>query len=317
MRWLDRLLLLCTVIVVGASVAPLAARLHWLLELTTHFRVQYLVAAIVLLVLVAWRRQWTACAALVAAGAISAAAVLPYLPLGFGPKAEAATDAPALKVLSVNVSFRQFSARRLLEIIREASPDVLVVEELTPHAETVLAGLDTEFPYTQKFPAEGAYGIGLWSRLPIESSATIALGRVPAIEARLQGPGGPFTVIGVHLRAPVTARRAAARNQELNELAARIRATSGPVIVAGDFNATPYTPYFQQWLEDSGLTDSRRGRTPSISWPTMLPLVGIPIDHVAVNDGFTVLSHRRLPNFESDHYGILVELLPAARAEQL
>jgi endonuclease/exonuclease/phosphatase (EEP) superfamily protein YafD len=314
MRWLDRLLVMATIVVVAAHLLPLAARLHWMLELTTHFRVQYLGVTIALLVLVALRRRWGACAALVAAGAVSAAAVLPYLPLGVAAKAVAA-DAARLTVLSVNVSYRQFAARTLLQTIRDAKPDVLVVQELTPHAETVLAGLDAEFPYNQKFPAEGAYGIGLWSRLPIESSATFALGRVPAIEARLRGVDGTFTVIGVHLRAPMTARRAAARNQELGELAARIRATDGPLIVAGDFNATPYTPYFQEWLEQSGLTDSRRGRTLSTSWPTMMPLAGIPIDHVAVNDGFTVISHQRLPNFDSDHYGILVELVPNGHAE--
>jgi endonuclease/exonuclease/phosphatase (EEP) superfamily protein YafD len=46
----------------------------------------------------------------------------------------------------------------------------------------------------------------------------------------------------------------------------------------------------------------------------MLRWLGIPIDHVAVNDGFTILSHRRLPNFESDHFGALVEV--ALRQEQ-
>ena len=51
-----------------------------------------------------------------------------------------------------------------------------------------------------------------------------------------------------------------------------------------------------------------------LSWPTTLPWFGIPIDHVAVNTGFDILSHRRLPNFESDHYGVLVEL--ALRAER-
>jgi endonuclease/exonuclease/phosphatase (EEP) superfamily protein YafD len=39
-----------------------------------------------------------------------------------------------------------------------------------------------------------------------------------------------------------------------------------------------------------------------------LPWLGIPIDHVAVNDAFTILSHRQLPNFDSDHFGVLVEL---------
>jgi endonuclease/exonuclease/phosphatase (EEP) superfamily protein YafD len=40
----------------------------------------------------------------------------------------------------------------------------------------------------------------------------------------------------------------------------------------------------------------------------MLRWAGIPIDHVAMNDGFTILSHHRLPNFESDHFGALVEV---------
>jgi endonuclease/exonuclease/phosphatase (EEP) superfamily protein YafD len=307
MRWLDRLLLFAVVLVAGVSVAPLGAKLSWMLELTTHFRVQYLAATAVLLVLVALRRRWLPAAVLVAAGAVSAAPVLPYLRPPLAPEPARAEVAP-LNVLSVNVSYRQFSARRLLEIIREANPAVLVVQELTPHAERVLAELDTAFPHNRKFPAPGPAGIGLWSRYELESGATIAIGRRPAIEARVRGPSGSFTVIGVHLSAPVTRRRAAARNQELAALASRIAAIEGPIVVAGDFNVTPYSPYFAEWLEGTGLTDSRRGRTLSVSWPTTLPAVGIPIDHVAVNDRFAILSHHRLPNFESDHYGLLVEL---------
>ena len=307
MRWLDRLLVFCVALVVVLNLVPLTARLYWTLELTTHFRVQYLVVTAVVLAFAALRREWLAVAILVAAGAVSAAPVLPYLPRG--PEAAASSGAAApLKVLTVNVSYRQFQQRRLLEILREAHPDIVVVQELTPHAERVLASLDTELPYFRKFPADGQYGIGLWSRHELESSETIALGRLPAIEAQVRGPSGSFTVIGVHLSAPVTRRRAAARNQQLVELAARSAAVAGPLIVAGDFNTTPYSPYFADWLEAAHLIDSRRGRTLSPSWPTMLRLAAIPIDHVAVNDGFTILSHRRLPNFESDHFGALVEV---------
>ena len=307
MRWLDRLVVFCVALVVALNLVPLGARLFWTLELTTHFRVQYLALTALMLAVAALRRQWVAVAALVAAGAVSAAPVLPYVPRAWGSTAAAAPGAP-LEVLTVNVSYRPFLPRRLLEIVREAGPDVVVVQELTPHAERVLASLDTEFPHFRKFPADGAYGIGLWSRHELEASETIALGRLPAIQARVRGPSGSFTIIGVHLSAPVTRRRAAARNQQLIELAARSAAVDGPLIVAGDFNTTPYSPYFADWLEAARLTDSRRGRTLSPSWPTMLRLVGIPIDHVAVNDGFTILSHRRLPNFESDHFGALVEV---------
>jgi endonuclease/exonuclease/phosphatase (EEP) superfamily protein YafD len=314
MRWLDRLFVFCVTLVVALNLVPLGARLFWALELTTHFRVHYLALTALMLAVAALRRHWHAVAVLAAAGAVSAVSVFPYLPRALGPEAAAVGSSGPLKVVTVNVSYRQFLARRLLEIVREADPDIVVVQELTPHAERVLADLDTAFPHFRKFPADRQYGIGLWSRYEIESGATIALGRLPAIEARVLGPSGSFTVIGVHLSAPVTRRRATARNQQLNELAARSAAVGGPLIVAGDFNTTPYSPYFAEWLDAARLTDSRRGRTLSPSWPTMLQWLGIPIDHVAVNDGFTILSHRQLPNFESDHFGALVEV--ALRPEQ-
>ena len=307
MRWLDRLLVFCAAVVVIVNVLPLGARLFWILELTTHFRVQYVLVTVAVLALAALRRRWGLVAVLALVGAISAAPVLPYVPRSFGAEAVAVPGA-ALKVLTVNVSYRQFKERQLLEIVREANPDIVVVQELTPHAERVLADLDTAFPYVRKFPADRQYGIGLWSRYELESGGTIALGRLPAIEARVRGPSGTFTVIGVHLSAPMTPRRAAARNQQLTELAARAAAVQEPLIVAGDFNTTPYSPYFADFLQAAGVTDSRRGRTISTSWPTMLRWAGIPIDHVAVNDGFSILSHRRLPDFESDHFGALVEV---------
>ena len=80
MRWLDRLLGLCTAVVILANLLPLGARWLWTLELTAHFRVQYLAATAGLLVLVALRRRWVACAALLATGTVSAAAVWPYVP---------------------------------------------------------------------------------------------------------------------------------------------------------------------------------------------------------------------------------------------
>jgi endonuclease/exonuclease/phosphatase (EEP) superfamily protein YafD len=288
MRWLDRLLVFLAAIAVVANVLPLGARLSWTLELTTHFRIQYLAVTAALLVLALMRRRWGWCAVLAAAGAVSAAPVLPYLPLAPVAPAAVAAGAAPIKVLTVNVSFRPFSPRRFLEIVREAQPDVVVLQELTPHAENVLAELDKAFPHYRKFPADGAYGIGVWSRHELESGETFAL--------------------GVHLSAPTSPRRAAARTQELIELATRSANIEDPLVVAGDFNVTPYSPYFVQWLEQGALTDSRRGRTLSVSWPTTLPWAGIPIDHVAVNKGFTILSHRRLPNFESDHYAVLVEL---------
>ena len=308
MRWLDRLLVLLTTVVVVVSVLPLGARWWWVLDLTTHFRLQYLLSTVVLLVLALPRRLWRASAALIAAGAISLTPVLPYVPSQNGTANAAAPGATAFTLASVNVSYRQFSPRRLLDSLASAAPDVVLIVEFTPHAAEVLAVLDERYAYSYKLPAEGPYGIAVWSRYELEAPTTFLLGRVPAIEARVHTQGGAFTFLGVHLSAPTTPRRAAQRNDELALLAAHRLGIAGPVVVAGDFNVTPYSPFYADWLTASGLTDTRRGRTLSVSWPTMLPIAGIPIDHVAVNGDFDILRHRRLPNFDSDHYGVLADL---------
>jgi endonuclease/exonuclease/phosphatase (EEP) superfamily protein YafD len=110
------------------------------------------------------------------------------------------------------------------------------------------------------------------------------------------------------LSAPTSARRAAQRNREL-ELLAEHRATiDGPLVVAGDFNVTPYSPFYADWLAQTRLRDTRYHRTFGATWPTYLPFLGIPIDHIAVSPEFQTIAHRRLPNFDSDHYGILAEI---------
>ena len=86
MRWLDRLLVLCAAVVVIVNVVPLGARLFWMLELTTHFRVQYVLVTVVVLALAALRRRWGLAAVLAAAGAISIAPVVPYVPGPSAPK---------------------------------------------------------------------------------------------------------------------------------------------------------------------------------------------------------------------------------------
>ncbi len=305
MRWFDRLLIFLTALVVTASLLPLGARLWWVLDLTTHFRLQYLALIAPLLALTAARRLWRPAVALLCAGAFTLVPVLPYVPQ---PAEPVAIGPPPMTIAAINVSFRQFSPRRLLQIIADASPDVLLLVEFTPHAAEVLKKLDDSYAYQLKLPAEGPYGIALYSRFELASAAPFSLGSVPAVQALVRGPNGAFTFVGVHLSAPTSPRRATQRTGELKLLAEHRATIAGPLVVAGDFNLTPYSPYYQDWIASSGLTDTRRHRTLSVSWPAVLPILGIPIDHVAVSKDFDILAHKRLDNFDSDHYGILAAL---------
>jgi endonuclease/exonuclease/phosphatase (EEP) superfamily protein YafD len=88
-----------------------------------------------------------------------------------------------------------------------------------------------------------------------------------------------------------------------------------PVIVAGDFNQTPWTPWHRAFRERSGLVDAA-----GTSWPeaTRRPFGGLPwsllatpIDRVLVRPGIGVTGFHVGPQFGSDHNPVTADLVMA------
>jgi len=307
-RLLDRLVSYGSAAAILASLMPLAARHDWAFDLATHFRLQYIAVDALLVLACALQRKPVRCLALVCCAALSAWPVLPYVGVVPTAVAGAPPSGPPIALLSANVLFKNHSATRLLEIVHDASPDVVLLVEYTPEWADMVGELRAAYPHHFEQPRSDPYGIALFSRYELDDVASFALGDTTAVEASVRTPRGPLAFIGVHLRAPTTPSLQAMRNRQLDELAARVARVNGPLAVMGDFNITPYSPYFQDWLARTGLTDTRRGRTPSPSWPTTLPILLIPIDHCAVSHEVTIVAHRGLPAFGSDHYPILAKL---------
>jgi endonuclease/exonuclease/phosphatase (EEP) superfamily protein YafD len=314
MRARDHIAKLVALAAIVASLMPLGAKVWWGFDLASHFRAQYVVLDVVLLVILAWQRQWLWSAALAGCAAWSATWVAPYVPFG---SSAAATPTPAalgatIELMAANLLYLRDPKQRLLELARDEAPDVLLLVEYTPEWSARADDLRSAYPHRIEAPARGAYGIAFFSRFPLDSGESFALGDTTAIEARIRTPSGPLTLLGVHLRSPTTPGQSAERNRQLGLLAEHLAAAARPVAVIGDFNVTPYSPFYSELLDRTGFTDSRRGRTLSPSWPTFLPFLGIPIDHCLVSRDVTLVAHRGLPRFGSDHYPILVELaLPA------
>lgn len=308
-------LLAATTLGVAISLLPLAARYSWTAELASHFRLQYFAGLALLLVpLLLLRYRWWS-AIVVAAMAVNFAPMAGYwldmlTPTETAHAGETPSNAVRLKVMTANVQVSGHPPGALIEIVRSERPDIIVLPEFTPRWARRLAPLDELYPHHYKMPQWNAWGLAVLSRYEIESAGRLELPGSRAVEVRLRLPGGKtVTVIGVHLRSPTAPVHAAARNRQLVELAAHRKTIDGPLIVTGDFNITPYSPYFRDWLAATGLKDARRGFGLDMSWPAHLPVLGIPIDHFAVSSDFIVTEHRTLPAFGSDHYPMLAELV--------
>lgn len=305
---LTRLAVITVLATTVATAAALGARANWFLELFAHFPVQYLclqfMAAVACLVLRRW--PW-ALVALVAA-VPNLLAVGPYLP-GFAqdaaPMPASIASRPPVRLIAANLLYRQEDATATSAYLSSQSADLVVLSEFTPRWREKLRDLERTYPYFALRPRWNAWGIAVYSRHPLRAIEDLDLGDDMSSHLRVlvQLPDGLVEVYAVHLASPPSRRQAAQRNTQLRRLAGRIAAADPalPRIVAGDFNATPYSPYFQDLLRDAGLTDPRRPFGLHFTWPAWPVPLWIPIDHCLVAGPLAVTRVATGPRTGSDH----------------
>ncbi|HVY79963.1 MAG TPA: endonuclease/exonuclease/phosphatase family protein, partial [Steroidobacteraceae bacterium] len=316
-RRIPALAALLTLSLLGASLLATTAGRFWLGDLAVHFPVQYAALALVTFVvfLIVRRPAWAALAlAIAACNTFSAAPVLAARP----PTAPSAVargpgDPVRVRVASVNVLYTNRQFQRVADFIHRERPDAVVLVEMTDDWRRALASLDREYPYHYATRGVGFRGVNLWSRLPMKDVGVLPIGarQEPAIQATLTTPDGRMLrLFGVHATWPMAPLSAARRNQQLERLARYARETKGlPLVIVGDLNVTPFSPYFRRLLAEGQVRSAADGFGWVPTWPSFLLPAGIQIDHALVNAAVTVKSFRPGAADGSDHRPIVVDLL--------
>lgn len=118
--------------------------------------------------------------------------------------------------------------------------------------------------------------------------------------------GAPLRLIAAHVVRPNPPRR---QERELQTLLGLIGDERSSVIMAGDFNSTPWSFTLRRFDRASGLQRHTRALPtwPAQSWtrfylPAIIPF--LPIDHVYSGSQWRLVSLRRGPRTSSDHYPI-------------
>jgi endonuclease/exonuclease/phosphatase (EEP) superfamily protein YafD len=292
-----------------ALLGGLLGRLAWPLDLLAHFRVQYAALFVLLaLVLLAFRRYAIAAAALLGC-AISAVPLFPYIMSEPVPAAMANSRDETFRLVAFNVWFRNPDMARTAEYIEKSQADAVVLLELTPQQAEMLVPLLPSYPHFHIDPSR--MGAAVFTKWPVLSAESVPLSQGGAIAARLtiDWRGTPVNVLGVHLNWPLGPRNSEFRNQELDSVVRFSKAQQGPLLVAGDFNLTPWSEYFSDALEQSGLHDAARGFGLARTWPTQFAPAGIRIDHCLLSPQWRSVSTRVGPFLGSDHFPLEADLV--------
>lgn len=259
--------------------------------------------------------HWGTLGANVACVLYQAGRIFPYTRLSKQQVRHARPGGPEnrLSILSSNVLISNHAAARLLALVREHRPDLVVTLESDPWWERQLDTLQPEYPYAIKQPLANAYGMHVYSRLPLEDARVefIIQPDVPSMHATVMLPSGQR--VRAHFLhpappSPTENERSTERDAELIVVARRVAQEPGPVIVTGDLNDVAWSTTTRLFCKISRLLDPRIGRGMFNTYHARWPFFRWPLDHIFHSDDFTLVELRRLPTIGSDHFPILATL---------
>lgn len=288
----------------------------WIFDVLASLRVQAVIGSAVLAVLALVLRRWYA-------GGLLACCMLVNAGLMAVPMMRAAPpEGPALphrmSMLFYNSAQNTLNLFPLRGFVKEKQPDLLAFTEV--HAWDI-ENLREAFPdYRHTVGEPGVFGAVILSRIPINDFRVHRHGPGPSgrtLEVRMCAPLNSEACVAVlvlHPTPPIGGAFHAYRNAHLLAAAEHARAImsehsiGGRVIMAGDFNVTPWNSVYGQALDRGGLYDAFADAQPHSTWFSSSIVLGLPIDHVWTGPGVLPQWTAIGPLSGSDHLPIHVEM---------
>ncbi|OUL30190.1 endonuclease/exonuclease/phosphatase [Nostoc sp. RF31YmG] len=295
----------------------------WPLELLAHFRVHYLVLSLIVTFIlgILWRKRYLKSkviflAALLIVG-LNLIEVLPwYLPHS---QQLAGNATKQIRLLSFNINIQNNDDKGVINVVQDNHPDVaLFIEVNRSGFDNLKTSFKNTLPYTFRSPGGG---LAIFSRLPIQDVKADNFNGKGGhnLIATLTVAKQSIKLIGTHPIVPVIRNNFHRRNLQLAALSDYIKEINQPLILMGDFNLTPWSPYYRRFINKTKLHNSRLGFGILPSWPRpathvnlpswVIPLMNIPIDHCFVSKHFSVAQISTGANANSDHAPLITDLV--------
>ncbi|MEZ4535617.1 MAG: endonuclease/exonuclease/phosphatase family protein [Cyanobacteriota/Melainabacteria group bacterium] len=249
-------LLAVTAMLLVLSLVACFGTFNILLELLSHLRIPLSILSILLVLVSIVSKSKTAILMNMVTLLLNLIPVaLLYLPVS---KSAQAASTVSLSLLQLNLRpYQNKNYDRALKVIKAKDADLVGVIELKQDWTKFLCRSLPEYPYLYK--EEGFGGVMLMSKYKLLEPSIEYTGKIkrPRIRASIVKNGQSFNIILAHT---VTQNDLRFRNKELHIVAEEAKSgQASSLIVFGDLNCSPFSPYFADLLKEGNLTDSEQG----------------------------------------------------------
>lgn len=248
------------------------------------------------------------------------------------PLATNVSGAAALRIVSVNLEGLFLEDETLKAYLEETDADVILFQEVQWYLQLRkwarfggTPGVTGQAPYPD-FHLMGRLGdLAIYSKYPIVNTQSIIVPGTAAnktdsareiLLATIDAGLRSVDFFVVHPASPRTERRWTDRQAYLEELRAQVidrqSKTERPVLVAGDWNMSPWSGHFPAVLAKLGLQTAFPDGLPQttrfffdyrLRW-----LLGAIVDHIAVPEGVEFLKVKLGPDIGSDHIPLEIDI---------
>jgi endonuclease/exonuclease/phosphatase (EEP) superfamily protein YafD len=316
-RWIVRVLRAAGWVAATLSLLGFGGMIARTADLASHFRVLYAVAMVPALATYLpglGRKRWRPAILAFALALDSFAIAVLYFPSE--TRRDARPGNASLRLLQFNTWMENSADHDVLALVESEQFDVVSLQETS---ESLRAATSRGLADRYRILVAGSELLLIRRDVPsiqIVRWTRHQLPRGEAIEARLDVASQEITVLSLHAMAPVGLARAAIRDAQFEWIAHWCRGRSGPVIILGDLNATPWSYAFSRLVREGGLIDSSRGFGVQPTWRTRYGPFGgvlawpgqIPIDHCLHSPGLVAVARETGPACGSNHFPLLVTL---------
>ncbi len=213
---------------------------------------------------------------------------------------------PDYSLLYMNIWKPNTSYDEVRQLISENNPDFLAVVELSAKWDSELSVQSTH-PFRIMHLRQDCFGIGLYSKYPIVEIEDTELKRlpIPVIRAQATLPSGKqLEIIALHLLPPLGDESLRVNDEIYNAISSELEEVKTPLILLGDFNATPNSVRFNRFVERNGLSHSMWGRGLFSTWTGRSKFLRLTIDHILMRSNVEISEIGVQRDIGSDHLPI-------------
>ena len=201
-----------------------------------HFRFHLTAIMLLAVVLLAVVRDWRHAGLSLAVSIAGIIGMAPVIPSWGNGSADG--NSPTITAVQLNLSFRNTAPEAVAAFIRREHADIVTLQEVTGNTGRVMELLGEDYPFQVLCPFARVGGVAVLSRLP--KAPGLAQGCVEGegmAWMRVMAGGQPVSVASLHLNWPYPFRQ----GRQIGRLENHLRDIPRPVLLAGDFNAAPWS----------------------------------------------------------------------------